>query len=321
MVKVLITGGTGFLGKRFIERLSKNHDNLEIIISLRNNSRDHYIKGHYRIIYNEINKEFIFDEQVDILIHIAAEIYREKEMWNTNYSGTKRILHWGVNAGIKKIIYVSSVSVFGNNNDTNISENSECLPVNVYDKSKYAAENLITNICTDNKIKYLILRPTNIIDNEISLKYPMLNLIRSIRKEYFYYFCKPENIHLNYVTLDDVINCLTIMIDHNNNGIYILNNPVKTNELVNLVSKQLNVKSPKKIIPYNVGYNLAKLCDLIGIFIGKKMPFNSNVFFELTNQKVYDGTLILKKTKFEYNNSVIELTKKLAIYYEQKGLL
>ena len=166
--KVLITGGTGFLGKRLVDSLSNYHKNLEIILSVRKNRLNHNAQGKFRFIINEIDKDFYFDEQVDIVMHIASEIDNKKDMWSINYYGTKRILHWCEKFGVKKIIYVSSISVFGNNNDTIITENSICQPLNLYGKSKYAAENLIINFCTTNKIKYLILRPTNIIDAEIN---------------------------------------------------------------------------------------------------------------------------------------------------------
>ena len=71
-------------------------------------------------------------------------------------------MKWAIKSGTKKIIYLSSISVFGNNHDKNISESSKCIPVNIYGKTKYNAERLVLDACQKNSIQYLILRPSSI---------------------------------------------------------------------------------------------------------------------------------------------------------------
>ena len=105
------------------------------------------------------------------------------------------------------------------------------------------------------------------------------------------------------------------------NAIYIINNPVEVFRLVNAIAKELNVEEPKKNIPSNVGYNLAKISDLIGRLTYRSMPFNSNLFFELTNEKIYDGSLVSNETLFRYDHNIVETVKKLANRYKAEWLL
>jgi len=105
------------------------------------------------------------------------------------------------------------------------------------------------------------------------------------------------------------------------NTIYILNNPIKLNKLVDTVAKALSVKVPEKIIPYNLGYALGNLGDLIGYIVDRGMPFNTNYFFELANEKVYDGSLITKEIDFNYNDNIAETTKYFANHYKKEGIL
>tara|TARA_Y100001934_G_C12198383_1_gene699923 strand:+ start:110 stop:1081 length:972 start_codon:yes stop_codon:yes gene_type:complete len=320
--KVIITGGTGFLGKKFIHALKNSDNDMEIIVSLRSeNSTTNYFKN-CRKIYNNIENKFEFDEQVSTLIHIASETCKEDKMWSINYIGTKNVLKWALDAGVKKIIYVSSIAVFGNNSKKKINESSRCNPINLYGRTKYATERLIISNCINNGTKYQIIRPSTILDTELIEQKPLLSFIKSISKGYFHYFKRPEKVYVNYVTINDVINCMVLLININiGNRIYILNNPIKLNELVDTVAKTLRVNTPKKIIPYNIGYALGFLGDLMGHLVNRDMPFNSNYLSELANEKIYDGGLITKEIQFNYNDNIAEKTKILVNHYIKKGVL
>ena len=126
---------------------------------------------------------------------------------------------------------------------------------------------------------------------------------------------------MNYVNLEDVIRCLEIFINKSvNNCTFILNDPMKIQDLTSIVAKELNVTKPIKVIPYNIGYNLACFGDCIWFLTGKPL-FNSAVFLELTNKNEFDGSFISNQLHFEYKGNFPKTIKRLLKKYIKKKLL
>ena len=151
--KILITGGTGFLGSYIIRTFLKaGYRN--IFITKRKESR-------LDLIRDELDKITVIDthindlmgmeaamEGVDTVIHAAALVSfvpeDESELFKTNVEGTETIVNVCLTAKIKKLIFVSSVAALGRLKDEKlINEQNKWVPSNLntqYAKSKYLAE-------------------------------------------------------------------------------------------------------------------------------------------------------------------------------------
>lgn len=139
---ILITGGTGSLGKALIKRLNKDN---KIIVFSRDEGKQALEFGHdpsiIRVIgdirdYNKLNttlKRF----EIDYIIHTAAlkriddmEFYPD-ECVKTNINGSENVARAALENKVKKCILVST--------------DKACQPVNVYGSSKFIAERIFTN--------------------------------------------------------------------------------------------------------------------------------------------------------------------------------
>tara|TARA_B100001113_G_scaffold169012_1_gene138259 strand:- start:2246 stop:3220 length:975 start_codon:yes stop_codon:yes gene_type:complete len=321
-VKILITGISGYIGNKFLEKFVEGNNEVDIILNFKKKPEDYQKYSKYQITYNSIEKNFYFEGNVDVLVHIASEKYSHKKMWSTNYLGTKNILRWAINSGVKKIIYISSISVYGRGNLGIVSEKSQSKPADIYGQSKYASERLIKKICKKNNIQYYILQPSNVIDYELYSNFPLLNFIRSIKNNQFCFFGEPSKVYVNYVNLEDVVRCIIFMIECNNySGVYILNEPINLNQLVYEIAKYLDVVKPKRVLPKNIGYYVAILGDLYHYLTKKNISFNSTIFSEMTNQARYDGSLVARCLKFKYRYSIRYTVKQLVMKYSEKKLI
>jgi nucleoside-diphosphate-sugar epimerase len=146
MAKVLITGGSGILGKRLIDIFKSTHD----VYAPTSTECD---------ITSEQNcKEVIERIKPDILIHAAAFVDThgcEKDIskaLNLNVEGTINVVKAISSLPNSKLVYISSEYVFGGGKG-NYTTDDRLDPINVYGKTKAAAE-YIVSLCKN----YQILR-------------------------------------------------------------------------------------------------------------------------------------------------------------------
>ena len=325
ITKLLISGGSGFIGQHLIDVLTSSYDKLEILSVTRHHFQqtNNYANSNVRHISFDIRKEINFNENIETLVHMAAETKDESKMWKTNYEGTKNLLKWSMQHGVKKIIYLSSVAVYGANctHYHDVSEESLQCPTNIYGKSKSAAEELTRELCALAGIQYTILRPANVIGVKFGGGLPLLSLMRSIKKGYFFYIGNFRS-QFNYISAEDVASCIALLINEQcGNSSYILNTPIMLKQAVDTIAETLNVNAPKKTIPYWVGMSLGHLGTSIGQLLSRQLPFSHERLIELTNSTRYRGDLITKTIGFHYSEGIINTLRKLAERYARMKLL
>jgi len=186
---ILVTGGTGSFGKKFTEVVLKEYNLKKLIIF----SRDEYKQ-------NEMEKIFSIDEYpsvryflgdvrdkyrltrafegVDYVIHTAAlkQVpaleYNPMEAVKTNIFGADNVIHAAIDAGVKKVIALSTDKAVN--------------PVNLYGATKLVAEKVFVaaNAYAGGKIKFSVVRYGNVVGSRGSVIPLFLNLKKKGIKEY-----------------------------------------------------------------------------------------------------------------------------------------
>ncbi len=161
-MKILITGGCGFIGSNFILYWLRNHPtdeivNLDALTYAGNLENLASVKDHpqYCFIEGDITDPFIVAkamEGVDIVVHFAAESHVDRSIsgpaifLKTNVLGTQTLLDAAVAAKVKKFHHVSTDEVFGSLNledPQKFHEQSLYQPRSPYAASKAAADYLV----------------------------------------------------------------------------------------------------------------------------------------------------------------------------------
>ena len=207
---------------------------------------------------------------------------------------------------------MSSVSIYSKSNSKIITENTLTKPTNSYGISKDAAEKFIFDYCKKNSIDFTIIRPTNVIGFENK---PFLDLIKILKKGYFYYIGDYKGIYTNYVSIKHLCHCIIYFIENTKQNDYIINEPLLLNEIIISISKALKVNPPKKSIPKILGLILSFLCDMLQSIMKKNIAFNSQKYSELTNKTIYSSKKIIKDTGIANNNPVLDEISGLTDYY------
>jgi dTDP-glucose 4,6-dehydratase len=182
MQKILVTGGAGFIGSNFIEKLLAQTDldvfildNLTYAANLKNlpsnillnsqNDRCQFFHG------NIINEGIVNNlvSQSDYIVHFAAEthvtrsIYDNKHFFETDVIGTQCIANAVLKnrEKIKKFIHISTSEVYGSAESTLMDESHVLNPASPYAAAKCGADRLVYSYWNTYKIPAIIIRPFN----------------------------------------------------------------------------------------------------------------------------------------------------------------
>src|SRR4030065_1767650 len=186
---ILITGGTGSFGKKFTEIVLKKYKLKKLIIF----SRDEYKQSEMAKIFSGEKypsiRYFLGDvrdkyrlirafEGIDYVIHTAAlkQVpaleYNPMEAVKTNIFGADNVIHAEIDAGVKKVIALSTDKAVN--------------PINLYGATKLVAEKVFiaANAYAGGKIKFSIVRYGNVVGSRGSVVPLFLNLKEKGIKEY-----------------------------------------------------------------------------------------------------------------------------------------
>tara|TARA_R110001592_G_scaffold10504_7_gene54370 strand:- start:858 stop:1763 length:906 start_codon:yes stop_codon:yes gene_type:complete len=140
MKNILVTGGCGFIGRNLVKKLKSLGHNV-IICDLKAESPDYA----YDISnYNELSK---ITDTIDIIYHMAAQSYGYRSLiepeldidWNAK--GTLNVCRFAKERGIKKIVYASTMAVYGEGDW--LKETDELNPLSNYALSKLYGETCV----------------------------------------------------------------------------------------------------------------------------------------------------------------------------------
>lgn len=161
-MKLLVTGGAGFIGSNFILYWLKQHPEDEVInfdkltyAGNLENLRDIENNPHYSFIHGDICDADAVDKAlqgVDIIVHFAAESHVDRSIQEpaafvlTNVSGTQVLLDSALRNNIKRFHHVSTDEVFGSlelNNPDKFNERTNYNPRSPYSASKAGSDHLV----------------------------------------------------------------------------------------------------------------------------------------------------------------------------------
>ena len=321
----MIFGCTGFVGKELTKLLlSNNIYNLYLVSRNFEKYKIYKQQKNCNLVFYDNIRRLTHKVTIDIIIHLASEINNLNKVVKVNVDITRLVLETAKYFKVKKIIYVSSISIYSKYGSLRlINEHSNKNPISNYGRSKLYSQKLIIDQCKINNIDYVNLIPTNIINTDKLKPYFLLNFIKSIRYNRFIYFGKGP-YWLNYISTENVIEAINYMVANQEikNEDFILNTPIKVNESVNIISEELDIDAPKLSIPYFLGSAVFTMTDF---FLEKSKLTNDflmkSKFFELTNPTYVSGDHIVQSSKFKYSISIEKSLKLLVEVYKKMNLI
>ena len=277
-MEVLLTGANGFLGKAIVKELEKDNN----LFSLSRTS------GNYKIF---LEREVPgFKQSFDLVIHAAGKAHsvpktesERKLFYDVNVTGTENLLKGLENARIpKQFVFISSVSVYGQEFGKDINERHKLEAKDAYGLSKIEAEILVSEWCKLHNVVCTILRLPLLVGAN-----PPGNLgamIKAIEKGY-YFNIGGGKARKSMVLSEDVADFIPKIAKIG--GSYNLTDGHHPTffELSSVIAKQL-----QKSTPINMPLIVAKTIGLMGDFLGNKAPFNSLKLRKITADLTFDDS-------------------------------
>jgi nucleoside-diphosphate-sugar epimerase len=295
--RVLVTGGTGCVGESVCALLTRL-DPEEIVVIGRKKIQKR-AEDTLKYLSGDICDYKFMEEQIkntDILIHLAAKVHsmpnndnEEKEFYNVNAYASEQIFLFAEKYNVKKVVFISTVAVFGDTGDKVVNEDYNCKPESAYGDSKLIAEKTLIKLCKKNSLPGTILRPTTVFGkNDIG---NFTNLIKLLKKGLGIVVSGGEN-KKSFIYCKDVASAIieSIKNDNTNGKVYIISGfDIKVRDLIETVKDIFNIKLYTLSIPLFI-------INIVQIF--NKIAYLRLMALARTN--LYDSSKFYKETGFKY---------------------
>lgn len=269
---ILVTGASGFIGRNLCKELLRRGWKVKGLI--RRNSKNALPEGVEPIEIDSIDQVVNWDDilsKTDVVIHLAgrSHIIKERaenpiyEFRKINVLGTERLAAASVRAGVRRLIFLSSIGVNGESTkDSFFSEEDQPNPNNAYSLSKWEAEKALYRVAQNSKLEIVVLRPPLVYGMNSPGNFD--RLIQLIRSGLPLPFDSLEN-RRSFIYVGNLVDAIIKCIEHPDaaNQTFLVSDgqDVTVTDLINMLASAMGKKVRFFSFPRGI---LKAVCRLIG---------------------------------------------------------
>ena len=170
-MRILITGGAGYIGSHVLKALSKSNHDITILDNLSTGHVEAITAG--ELVRGDLNDDALLeklfsDKKFEAVLHFAGSIVVPESVadplsyYNNNTVNSHRLINKCVKHGCHKFIFSSTAAVYGMLEDGVATEQSATLPINPYGFSKLMTEQMLKDVSFSSEFRYVALRYFNV---------------------------------------------------------------------------------------------------------------------------------------------------------------
>jgi nucleoside-diphosphate-sugar epimerase len=305
--KVLVTGGTGFMGSYLVKQLSEAGNNVKVLA--RENSDVASLKKlqNISIVQGDICVPSSLPAAitgVDIVYHLAALLHLPSGVCSSmlrkvNVDGTRNLLEACRQQKVGKFIYFSTAGVPLEDEMTQDDLDPESDSPLYYGESKFLGEKLVNEYHKKHNLNTTILRP--VVVYGFGDQGNMNKLINAVRKRWFV-MIGDGSVKRTLVYVKNVINaafCVTLN-PKANGKVYLVTDgkPLSIKEIAESIAEKCNISLMPLRLPLWAACWLASACDLFQKTMRVTLPFNRDLFRRITHSQECSSRLIEEEMGF-----------------------
>lgn len=277
-MNILITGGAGFIGSTLADRLLiEGHyvivvDNMNDFYSKeikKNNIKHNLSNKNYKFYLYDIedrrqSKRVFKENKIDCVVHLAARAgvrpsLEQPELYKrTNFLGTQNLLNLSRHFGVKKFVFASSSSVYGNCEEPIFSESfSEYHPISPYAMTKMSGEHLCESYARLYGINTTCLRFFTAYGPRQRPDLAINKFATLIKQDQEIPVFGDGLTFRDYTYVDDIVDGITKAMSYDKNIFEVINlgggNPITLNNLVKTLEDAIGKKAKINRLPMQEG--------------------------------------------------------------------
>ena len=250
-MKVLITGGYGFIGSYVAERFAKEGHEIVIIDDLSNGSKEYVKAKHSFYCLNTASdkcQDVFSNHNIDLVIHAAGRLCPYSTGDGTavycqaNVLGLSHMMALSAKHGVKKFIYISTTEVYGNIS-TPATEKNQAKPLSPNGINKLTAEDYCKRWGTNKGLNTVVLRLTSVYGPRQNVQSSFVvpgSMIAQMLTEQDIKVVGAEQDSMDYVYVEDAVDAIyKVAVTEKHSAV--LN--VATGKSVSLAEIQRNLKT------------------------------------------------------------------------------
>lgn len=256
---IIILGGTGFLGQQLLKKLNQEHLSYKLLIHEK-------IMDDDSCFFGDITDENFLENYIsdgDVIVNLIGQ--ENKHMFEQNIKGSYNLLNSAIKKKNIKIIFSSSILVYGESVKQMSDEIDLPKPTSDYGIIKLLSENIYDVYSRSFGLDVTILRFSNIYGPQKESGI-ITKCIRAIKKQNTITLNQNGTQTRDFIHVDDAVEAILSVIKHQPSGFEIFNISssigIQINQIVNLVEKYAGKTIPIKFvneihdIKFIVGNNL-----------------------------------------------------------------
>jgi dihydroflavonol-4-reductase len=293
---VLVTGATGFIGRHLIPKLLEQHASIRVVTRDPRRLPVEW-RGLVEVVVGsltEVSVQAAAVKGVGLIYSLAAELRDSSLMRAINAEAVRGLMEQAAQAGVRRVVHLSSVGVIGAKGAGVVTEGTPCHPRSLYEQTKLDGERIVQEYARSREIEGVILRPTIVFgDRKEGEGDSLLSWLRVVRRERFVFFGKHGVA--NYIYVGDVVESLLRLSETPVNGtaVYIAADPVPMVEFVRAMAQVLGVPAPSRRLPLWAAYALGAIGQIFNRMFGMSAPLTLPRVRALSSKTIFSGDRLL----------------------------
>lgn len=322
-MKVLVTGGAGFLGTHLVNRLLADGATVRIF----GRSPQGEKREDLEVVRGDIREAAAVDRAVagvDKVVHLVSNFRKggsDREAYGINVQGTENVLQAVARHSVERLVHCSTIGVHGSVREIPATEETPFNPGDLYQQTKLIAEQRVWEVHRQTGLPVSVIRP-------ISMFGPgdlrMLKLFRMISRGRFVVvgdgspFFQPAYI-------DDVVEGCVLCLEHEKalGEAFIIGGEeyLPLRDLFRVIAEELEVSPPRWRVPLAPVLLAAFLCEKLCVPLGVEPPLHRRRVSFFQNNRAFRVEKAKRVLGYRPQVELREGIRQTVVWYRQEGML